>query len=107
MSEAHVYPVKENIKSTTHADNDTYLAMYQQSVSDPEGFWGEHGKIVDWIKPFTQVKILLSTQATLIFAGLKMARLTFRLTVSTATLRSAVMKSLSSGKAMTLLMIKP
>ncbi|ANS86702.1 acetate--CoA ligase [Vibrio scophthalmi] len=56
MSEAHIYPVKENIKATTHADNETYLAMYQQSVSDPEGFWGEHGKIVDWIKPFTQVK---------------------------------------------------
>ena len=56
MSEAHVYPVKENIKNHTHADNDTYLAMYQQSVSDPEGFWSEHGKVVDWIKPFTQVK---------------------------------------------------
>lgn len=51
-----VYPVKENIKAQTHVDNDTYLSMYQQSVSDPEGFWGEHGKIVDWIKPFTQVK---------------------------------------------------
>ncbi len=56
MSEVHVYPVKENIKTNTHADNDTYLSMYQQSVSDPEGFWGEHGKIVDWIKPFTKVK---------------------------------------------------
>ncbi|HCG7251886.1 TPA: acetate--CoA ligase [Vibrio parahaemolyticus] len=56
MSEAHVYPVKENIKTHTHADNDTYLAMYQQSVTDPEGFWNEHGKIVDWFKPFTKVK---------------------------------------------------
>ncbi len=56
MSEAHIYPVKDNIKAKTHADNDTYLAMYQQSVSDPEGFWGEHGKIVDWIKPYTNVK---------------------------------------------------
>ncbi|WGW00102.1 acetate--CoA ligase [Vibrio sp. YMD68] len=56
MSEAHVYPVKEHIKANAHADNDTYLAMYQQSVSNPEGFWAEHGKIVDWIKPFTQVK---------------------------------------------------
>ncbi len=46
MSEAHIYPVKENIKSHTHADNDTYLTMYQQSVKDPEGFWSEHGKIV-------------------------------------------------------------
>ncbi|AAO09694.1 acetate--CoA ligase [Vibrio vulnificus] len=56
MSEAHIYPVKENIKAHTHADNDTYLAMYQQSVTDPERFWSEHGKIVDWIKPFTKVK---------------------------------------------------
>ena len=24
MSEAHIYPVKENIKTKTHADNDTY-----------------------------------------------------------------------------------
>ncbi|GAD80919.1 acetate--CoA ligase [Vibrio ezurae] len=56
MSETHIYPVKQNIKSVTHADNDTYLSMYQQSVSNPEAFWAEHGKIVDWIKPFTKVK---------------------------------------------------
>ena len=36
MSEVHVYPVKDNIKTNTHADNDTYLSMYQQSVTDPE-----------------------------------------------------------------------
>ncbi|WP_274872897.1 acetate--CoA ligase, partial [Serratia marcescens] len=29
---------------------------YQQSVQDPEAFWGEHGKILDWIKPYTKVK---------------------------------------------------
>jgi acetyl-CoA synthetase len=56
MSEAHVYPVKENIKAVTHADDETYQAMYQQSVTDPEGFWAEHGKIVDWIKPFSKIK---------------------------------------------------
>ncbi|WP_261816187.1 acetate--CoA ligase [Vibrio gallicus] len=56
MSEVHIYPVKDNIKATTHVDDAKYLQMYQQSVQDPEGFWGEHGKIVDWIKPFTKVK---------------------------------------------------
>ncbi|ORT50704.1 acetyl-CoA synthetase [Vibrio sp. qd031] len=56
MSEAHIYPVKASIQAQTHADNDTYLDMYQRSVSDPEGFWAEHGKIVDWIEPFTKVK---------------------------------------------------
>lgn len=56
MSEAHIYPVKEYIKATAHADNDTYLEMYQRSIDDPEAFWNEHGKIVDWITPFSQVK---------------------------------------------------
>ncbi|MBT0342554.1 AMP-binding protein, partial [Vibrio campbellii] len=56
MIKAQHYLVKQHIKKNTHIDNDTYLAMYQHSLSDPEGFWGEHGKVVDWIKPFTQVK---------------------------------------------------
>ncbi|WP_105903407.1 acetate--CoA ligase [Vibrio gangliei] len=56
MSEVHIHPVKDNILKQTHADNETYLSMYQESVNDPQGFWGKHGKIVDWIKPFTQVK---------------------------------------------------
>ncbi|NLS13985.1 acetate--CoA ligase [Vibrio sp. SM6] len=56
MSEANVYPVKDNIKAHTHADHATYEAMYQHSITDPEGFWAEHGKIVDWIKPYTKVK---------------------------------------------------
>ena len=56
MSEVHIHPVKDNILQQTHADNDTYLSMYQESVNDPQGFWAKHGKIVDWIKPFTQVK---------------------------------------------------
>ena len=30
--------------------------MYQQSVQDPDAFWGQQGKILDWIKPYTAVK---------------------------------------------------
>ena len=30
--------------------------MYAQSLNDPEAFWGEHGKRIDWFKPFTKVK---------------------------------------------------
>jgi acetyl-CoA synthetase len=30
--------------------------MYAQSIQDPEGFWGEHGKRLDWIKPYSRVK---------------------------------------------------
>jgi acetyl-CoA synthetase len=30
--------------------------MYDASIRDPEAFWSEHGKRIDWIKPFTKVK---------------------------------------------------
>ncbi|HEY1795049.1 MAG TPA: acetate--CoA ligase [Stellaceae bacterium] len=32
-----------------------YQRRYDESVADPGWFWGEHGKRVDWIKPYTQV----------------------------------------------------
>ncbi|MET4100973.1 acetyl-CoA synthetase [Roseovarius sp. MBR-78] len=39
-----------------HIDADAYARMYDDSIRDPEGFWREHGKRVDWIKPYTKVK---------------------------------------------------
>jgi acetyl-CoA synthetase len=30
--------------------------MYKRSITDPDGFWGEMGKRIDWIKPYTKVK---------------------------------------------------
>ncbi|MEZ8144077.1 MULTISPECIES: acetate--CoA ligase [Enterovibrio] len=56
MSEVHLHPVMPEIEANAHVNNDGYREMYQQSVVNPEGFWREHGKIVDWIKPFTKVK---------------------------------------------------
>ncbi|MCW9032600.1 MAG: acetate--CoA ligase [Rhodospirillales bacterium] len=56
MSANEVYPVPEDLAKSAWVDNDKYLAMYDQSVNDPDGFWGEHGKRLDWIKPFTKVK---------------------------------------------------
>ncbi len=56
MTEVAIYPVKPEAKSSTLADNDRYLAMYEQSVADPEGFWKEQAQRLDWFKPFTQVK---------------------------------------------------
>ena len=29
---------------------------YNRSIDDPEGFWAEEGRRLDWIKPYTQVK---------------------------------------------------
>ena len=54
--EQHVYPVSDDWAKRAWADNDKYLEMYKASVSDPEAFWAEHGKRLDWIKPYTKVK---------------------------------------------------
>ena len=51
-----LFPVPEAWRTGAWIDPAKYDAMYRQSVDDPEGFWGEHGKRLDWIKPFTKVK---------------------------------------------------
>jgi acetyl-CoA synthetase len=50
------YPVPEAWATRAWADNAKYLEMYDHSIKDPNGFWGEHGKRLDWMTPFTKVK---------------------------------------------------
>ena len=56
MSDHSLFPVPEEVAKNAFIDNDKYLEMYQRSVDDPEGFWEEHGKRINWIKPYTKVK---------------------------------------------------
>ena len=56
MSAKDLYPVPEELAKTAWADKTSYQAMYRASIEDPEAFWGEHGKRIDWIKPYTEVK---------------------------------------------------
>ncbi|MEI9994079.1 MAG: acetate--CoA ligase [Rhizomicrobium sp.] len=49
-------PVSREWKERAFIDRETYDAMYARSLSDPEGFWAEQAKRIDWIKPFTKVK---------------------------------------------------
>ncbi len=44
------------IVARAHINPDRYAAMYAASVADPDAFWGEHGRRVDWMKPYTRVK---------------------------------------------------
>ncbi|MDI9848323.1 acetate--CoA ligase [Rhodoblastus sp. 17X3] len=55
MSEK-VYAVPTEWENHAFINDAKYKEMYARSVSDPEGFWAEHGKRIDWIKPFTKVK---------------------------------------------------
>jgi acetyl-CoA synthetase len=50
------YSASDDFIAGAHIDAAAYEAMYAESVSNPIGFWAEHGKRIDWIRPFTQVK---------------------------------------------------
>ena len=56
MSQDEIFPVPDDWAHRAFADNDKYLAMYQQSIDDPNTFWREQGKRIDWFKPYTKVK---------------------------------------------------
>tara|TARA_E500000075_G_scaffold48167_1_gene43422 strand:+ start:1019 stop:2956 length:1938 start_codon:yes stop_codon:yes gene_type:complete len=51
-----VYPVQPAWKNHGLVDNEQYLEMYQRSIDNPESFWAEHGRRLDWIKPFSKIK---------------------------------------------------
>ena len=50
------YPPAPDFVATAHIDAARYDAMYAASVADPDAFWAEHGKRIDWITPFTKVR---------------------------------------------------
>ena len=56
MSAPVVHPVPENWENTAYVNSAKYRQMYEKSISDPDAFWGEHGKRIDWITPYTKVK---------------------------------------------------
>jgi acetyl-CoA synthetase len=51
-----LFKVPGSWSASAYVDDAKYQDMYARSVRDPEGFWGEHGKRIDWIKPYTRVK---------------------------------------------------
>ncbi|MDH3473776.1 MAG: acetate--CoA ligase, partial [Rhodospirillales bacterium] len=56
MSETKIYPVPGDLAKSAWCDESGYFKLYEKSVKDPEDFWGEQGKRIDWIKPYSQVK---------------------------------------------------
>ena len=51
-----VFPVPATLAADAKVDNARYEEMYAASLKDPEAFWGEAGKRLDWAKPYTRVK---------------------------------------------------
>jgi acetyl-CoA synthetase len=51
-----IFAVPDAWKKRAHVDRAKYEEMYARSLNDPEGFWREEAKRIDWIRPFTRVK---------------------------------------------------
>ncbi len=51
-----VYPVPEGTKAITHCSEEQYHALYQRSVDDPAGFWGDAAEqYLQWDAPWKNV----------------------------------------------------
>jgi acetyl-CoA synthetase len=55
MSEK-VYDVPADWAKRAWVNDATYKEMYARSVKDPDGFWGEHGRRIDWSNPYSKVR---------------------------------------------------
>ena len=56
MSDIKTYAPSDAFADKAHVNAARYDEMYAASIADPDGFWAEHGKRVDWIKPFSTVR---------------------------------------------------
>tara|TARA_B110000211_G_scaffold166294_1_gene187759 strand:+ start:2506 stop:4446 length:1941 start_codon:yes stop_codon:yes gene_type:complete len=56
MSDVKTYPADASIAKTSGLNQKKREAMYQQSVANPEEFWRQQGKRIDWIKAPTKIK---------------------------------------------------
>jgi len=54
--EDEVFPVPADVAQAAHCDEAKYKAMYERSIEDPDGFWGEQAGMLDWMEPWTRVK---------------------------------------------------
>lgn len=57
MYEIKTHPVPESVSAAAHCDNKKYLQMYEQSISDPDAFWGEQAEqFLSWYKKWDRVR---------------------------------------------------
>ena len=56
MSANIIYPVSTELAEKSLLTDQEYLQEYAASIKDPDAFWNEKGKILDWITPYSKVK---------------------------------------------------
>jgi len=55
MTQDRMFAPSESTVAAALIDNAGYEAMYAASISDPDAFWAEHGKRIDWMTPYSQI----------------------------------------------------
>jgi len=65
MSDNQLFTPSAEIAKHAHIDDAGYQAMYQRSITDSDSFWAEHGKRIDWIKPYSKISSVSYQKADL------------------------------------------
>ena len=48
--------ITNNWANEAYINKEEYHKLYKQSIDDPDKFWGDQGKRIKWIKPYSKVK---------------------------------------------------
>ena len=56
MPDTSVIPVPAKVAANAWVDEAGYFKLYEESIANPEKFWGEQGKRLHWVKLYTRVK---------------------------------------------------
>ena len=56
MTASKTYPVPDSILQSTHLTAAQYDEMYQQSIDNPDAFWGEHASMLEWYNTPTTIQ---------------------------------------------------
>ena len=55
MEQDMIFEPSADLAKSALIDANGYAALYRDSISNPDQFWAEHGKRIDWIKPYSQI----------------------------------------------------
>ncbi|MDC1382109.1 acetate--CoA ligase [Candidatus Puniceispirillum sp.] len=55
MDQIKIFQPSASLAKSAHIDAENYEKLYANSIADPNRFWAEQGKRIDWIKPYSQI----------------------------------------------------
>ncbi|MGA0912194.1 MAG: AMP-binding protein, partial [Candidatus Puniceispirillaceae bacterium] len=55
MDHDTIFEPSADLAKSAHIDANGYAALYAESIANPDKFWAEQGKRINWIKPYSQI----------------------------------------------------